>query len=35
MDTTKYEHTFGGHGTPMQDAVSATVSGYRIDRSPR
>jgi uncharacterized protein YbjT (DUF2867 family) len=30
LDTTKYQTTFGADGTPLRNAVAATVDGYRI-----
>ena len=29
LDTTKYESTFGAAGTPLADALAATVAWYR------
>jgi nucleoside-diphosphate-sugar epimerase len=33
LDTTRYEATFGAAGTPLADAVAATVSWYRTQAS--
>ena len=30
LDTRKYESTFGAGGTPLADAVAATVAWYRV-----
>jgi nucleoside-diphosphate-sugar epimerase len=33
LDTTRYEATFGAAGTPLADAVAATISWYRTQAS--
>ena len=35
LDTSKFEHTFGPGGTPLTDAVHATVAWYASRRSAR
>lgn len=35
LDTSKFEHTFGPAGTPLTDAVHATVAWYATRRSAR
>jgi hypothetical protein len=34
LDTSRYESTFGTAGTPLADAVAATVAWYRAGPSP-
>jgi hypothetical protein len=33
LDTTRYEATFGAAGTPLADAVAATIAWYRTPAS--
>jgi hypothetical protein len=33
LDTSKYESVFGAAGTPLADAVAATLSWYRTQAS--
>jgi hypothetical protein len=33
LDTSKYESTFGAGGTPLADAIAATVTWYRTQTS--
>ena len=34
LDTSKFQATFGGAGTPLSSAIAATVDGYRGERTP-
>ena len=34
LDTSKFQATFGGAGTPLSSAIAATVDGYRGEGTP-